>query len=410
MRTTSTFIDFTSTKAVMKCVLLLIAALNMAGCAIAPGSGPKQDSFITGSITHYEDKKEQKLNFALVDVNEKVATALKNDHIHEQKLALPVGKPNHSQKLQPGDLVSLTIFESDKGGLFVNDGTNLPQGNKVIFPDQRVNEAGYLKIPFAGNVKATGREPTSIAAEIEEKLKDRAIEPQVVLALEKPVGRTVSVGGHVRVPNQFSIPVGGLRLLDALALAKGSVEEHHELMVSVHRKGKKTSARLAAIVDDPKQNIYLQNGDNVVVEIKKRFFKILGSINNQSRRPFTSDDMSIQDGIASAYGLDDDRAQAKMVMLYRPTSRKILERIGVDLSAYGEDENTIPAVYKFDLQDPSGFFLAGEVPMHENDLIYVATSPVHDIVKLNRLLQIPGTFHNNNMNAITNTDAALNVF
>ena len=393
----------------VKFAYMAMIALMLAGCSIAPGSGPKHSSFTTGSITHYEADSANEVDFALVDVDTKVAKILKNDAPIKVTLDLPEGQRGFSQKLRVGDLISLSILESEKGGLFVNDGANLPHGNKIVFPNQRVNDNGYIKIPFAGEIKAAGLEASTLAKKIEEKLQNRAIEPQAIVAVEERSGRMVSVGGHVRVPGQFEIPLEGLRLLDALALAKGSVEQHHELMVTIQRKGRKSTARLTTIIDDPKQNIYLKDGDNVIVEIKKRFFSVLGSITTQSRRFFTSDEMTIQDGIASAYGLDDNRAHAKMVMLYRPTKREILDKIGVDLSKYDEDETIIPVIYKFDLQNPSGLFLAGAVPMQENDLIYIATSPVHDIVKLNRLLQIPGTLQNNNANAITNTDAATNV-
>ncbi|WP_246791535.1 polysaccharide biosynthesis/export family protein [Bradyrhizobium commune] len=60
-------------------------------------------------------------------------------------------------------MVAVTIFESTAGGLFIPAEAGTRSGNFVSLPNQNVDSAGNISVPYAGAVKAAGRTPSRAA-------------------------------------------------------------------------------------------------------------------------------------------------------------------------------------------------------------------------------------------------------
>ena len=391
-------------------ILTSCAAIALlAGCSIVPGAGPQAGSFKSQAAA-YHNVQEQKLDYILVDVDANIAAHLKFAPKPVQRFSFETAPQKYSQKLVVGDKVKITIFESSQGGLFVNDESNLPGGNQITIPTQIVDDNGNIKVPFVGLIKASGRLPNMIASSIEEKLKNRAIEPQVIVNLEEGVGRNISVTGNVRIPGQFKLPQNGMKILDAISLAKGMEHTAADMLVTLHRKGVKQSVGLQHIIDNPKNNINLQPNDQISVDVRKRYFSIMGATNIPSRNSFEGGEMTVQEGLSHAHGVIDAQGDAANVVLYRVEKRDLLVKMGVDLSKWTYSGDLVPAIYRFNMKNPSGFFLAGEVPLQHKDLIYVANSPVSDFQKLNQILRLPAVTQSVGATAVTDTSTASGVF
>jgi polysaccharide export outer membrane protein len=69
-----------------------------------------------------------------------------------------------------GDVVSVTIFEAEPGGLFVRASPGRP-GNFVTLPDQVVDTNGNITVPYAGTIRALGRTPAEVQEAINEALR-----------------------------------------------------------------------------------------------------------------------------------------------------------------------------------------------------------------------------------------------
>ena len=82
-----------------------------------------------------------------------------------------------------GDIISVTIFEAAAGGLFIPAEASVRPGNFVTLPNQPVDTKGFISIPYAGLVPAAGKTPAQVEKEIVDRIKNRAIEPQAVVAL-----------------------------------------------------------------------------------------------------------------------------------------------------------------------------------------------------------------------------------
>jgi hypothetical protein len=70
-----------------------------------------------------------------------------------------------------GDVVSVTIFEAEPGGLFIPSEPGARPGNFVTLPDQMVDSNGNITVPYAGTIRAVGRTPSEVQQAITEALK-----------------------------------------------------------------------------------------------------------------------------------------------------------------------------------------------------------------------------------------------
>ena len=77
-------------------------------------------------------------------------------------------------------------------------------------------------MPFAGRIAVAGRTPLQVQEEIQQRLADKAIEPQAIVTVSKNVTDTVTVQGEVVGGARVPLSVGGDRLLDLIAVAGGA--------------------------------------------------------------------------------------------------------------------------------------------------------------------------------------------
>jgi len=69
-----------------------------------------------------------------------------------------------------GDVVSVTMFEAEPGGLFVPNELGARPGNFVTLPNQTVDTNGNITVPYAGTIRALGRTPAEVREAINEAL------------------------------------------------------------------------------------------------------------------------------------------------------------------------------------------------------------------------------------------------
>ena len=112
-------------------------------------------------------------------------------------------RPAPEIKFGIGDIVSVTIFEAAAGGLFIPSEAGVRPGNFVTMPNQPVDSMGNISVPYAGAVRALDRTPAEVQHSIVNALRNRAIEPQVVVALVDQRTSLISVLGDVNTPARF---------------------------------------------------------------------------------------------------------------------------------------------------------------------------------------------------------------
>jgi polysaccharide export outer membrane protein len=317
------------------------------------------------------------LPYALIDVNPNIIRVL-GQYTPRLSSAFADRAPPKAFHFGVGDIVSLTIFESAPGGLFTSQ-SGISAGNFVTIPNQSVDENGKIAVPYAGEVQARGRTPAEIQADIVQKLKSRALEPQVVVALAQQNTSLVSVLGDVRTAGRFPASPSGERILDDIARAGGPVNQGYDLWVSLERKGHRATVPFGALLYEPANNIYVQPNDVIFVYNQPQTFVGFGAAGNQGQFKFDAWRLSLAEAVGKQGGLNDTLADPSMVFLYRGETREVAAQLGVDCSKY--EGPIIPIIYHVNFRDPSGYFLAQNFEMRNKDVIYTSNATTVETTK-----------------------------
>jgi polysaccharide export outer membrane protein len=370
----------------------------LVGCGNLPSGGPSSSSFSEAQTqytapTSGPEAAEAALPFALVNADRKIVTTLVGlEDINYFKGAFTDRSPPAEALLGVGDVVRITIFEAGPGGLFVQSGGTGNGGNFVTLPDQEVDQSGRISVPYAGKdnnsgfIKAKGRRLVDVQHDIQQRLMNKAIEPQVIVTMVKRTSNLFSVMGDVNSPGRFTLDQGGIRMLDALSMAGGPRNNDYNTLITLQRGDHSATARLSTVLTQTENNIFIQPGDLIAVKKDERHYNVLGAAQNNSRIAFEAESVTLADAIAKAGGLNADVAQPAMVVVFRREEYKTLADMGVELTGH-PDNDLVPAVYRFDLTQPTGMFLAQKMPLRNNDVVYVSPHPFADVSKLVGILR-----------------------
>jgi polysaccharide export outer membrane protein len=277
-----------------------------------------------------------------------------------------------------GDIVSVTIFEAAAGGLFTSE-QGVRAGNFVTIPNQAVDEKGNITVPYAGTIRAKGRTPSEIQSEIVHRLKARALEPQVVVALAVQNTSLISVLGDVRAAGRFPASPSGERILDDIARAGGPATQGYDVWVSLERMGHRASVPFGALMYEPSNNIYVLPNDVIYVFSQPQTFVSFGAAGNQGQFKFDAWRISLAEAVAKQGGLNDGLADPASVFVYRGETREVAREIGVDVNQF--QGPIIPVIYVVNLRDPSGYFLAQTFEMRNKDVIYTSNAAAVETTK-----------------------------
>lgn len=368
----------------------LIPAIGfmLAGCSsYIPTSGPKRQTVVNDATIYLKNGSRQaQLGYALIAVNASVVSHLHSRDREPAFAASFLNMPAAAPTIGPGDTLSIEIFEAHAGGLFIPQDAASRPGNFVQLQPQQVNAAGNISVPYAGTLMAAGRTPQELGAAIRGRLASRALDPQVLVAVTQHNSNDVSVLGDVNSAARFQIQPGGERLLSALARAGGPKSPDYETMVKVQRGGRAETALLSEIARNPRQDIEVQPGDVIYVSRQPRYFSAVGATGqtttlSQLDRRFAFQDynLTLNDALARAGGLQDDRANARGVFLFRDEQSATLRGIGLNVPpSLGR---VVPTIYMVDLSEPAGLFYCKQIWMRNDDTIYVSNAPATDIRK-----------------------------
>jgi polysaccharide biosynthesis/export protein len=192
----------------------------VSGCSLLPGPGPSSDDIGAGAVTGI--KSNAPLSYALVDVTSETIGFLSQPNVVSFKGAFPDKRPKPTQVVGVGDVLNVSIFEAAPGGLFTPATTaGARPGNFVDLPPQAVDQKGSIYVPYAGEIPAAGREVPEIQQAVIARLRNRAIEPQVVISLNQQHSSVVSVLGDVNTPGVLALNSVGERMLALIARAGG---------------------------------------------------------------------------------------------------------------------------------------------------------------------------------------------
>jgi polysaccharide export outer membrane protein len=322
------------------------------------------------------------LPFAVVKLNAEIVHLLEKYEPNGLPGILADSHPPSTIKFGIGDIISVTIFEASAGGLYVPLEAGVRPGNYVNLPDQAVDNDGNITVPYAGRIRAAGRTNVEIQDDILQRIKKRAIDPQVIVTASQQRSSLVSVFGEVRTPVRFPMPLAGAqdRITDAITRAGGLSGAGWETWVVLERDGKRTTVPFGNLVYWPSGNIFVQPGDRIYLYREPLKFTAFGATGQQGEFNFDAWRINLTQAVAKAGGLLDLQADPGAVFLYRREPREVAQQLGVDCSRF--DGDSVPIVFNVSFQDPAGYFVATKMQMRPFDVIYAANAPQVDITKV----------------------------
>jgi len=373
-------------------IFLSTAVAFLAACAATPTDGPRSNTFagaaqerVTGGKVNGTPKK---MPFVLVDIDAHTVDVLERNY--EQDFFKGEFTDRRSAadiRIGFGDVIRITIFEAGSGGLFVPTNGTLSGGNFVTIPDQEVDRTGTISVPYAaknndgGVIKVYGRRPSEVQADIEQRLSNRALEPQVVVTVVGRESNLFSVLGDVASPGRFNVSQNGIRILDAVSYAGGPTVAAHDALITLQRGTNTATARMTTLINEPKNNIFIRPNDVVSVKAETRYYNIYGAVAATERVAFDSPELTLADAIAKAGGLDNERANPHSIVLYRREDAMTMKELGATLDGFSH-YRAVPTVYRLDLTQPTGFFLAQNMKLKDGDMIYASNHGLNDISKV----------------------------
>lgn len=195
-----------------------------------------------------------------------------------------------SYRLGEGDRLELSVFGQD----------DLKQTLEV-------RSDGTVQFPLIGVMPVAGRTLFSVRAELETRLKEFLVGPQVSLDIKEYQSQPVNVVGEVEKPGTYYLK-GPTTLMDIMAQSGWMTREAgNEIIITRHESGTDGETRQINISKDDlltggsKFNPRLQAGDVITVG-PKQFFYIRGEVTKPGQYPLV-DRPTLMKAVSIAEGL-----------------------------------------------------------------------------------------------------------
>jgi polysaccharide export outer membrane protein len=363
-------------RTVASATMLVVLAAVGGGCSIMPTTGPEVGEVRRGG---YPDPRDpERLPYAFMRMTPEVVDILAT-WAPTIAHAFADRRPAKEITFGIGDTISVTIFEAAAGGLFIPIEAGVRPGNFVTLPNQNVDTSGNISVPYAGLVRALGKTPSQVETTIVDRIKNRAIEPQAVVALVNQNTSLISVLGEVNTPGRFPAATEGEHLLDTIAKAGGPKFAGNESWVMLEREGRRATVPFGALVYEPANNIWSHPYDTIYLYREPQTFLAFGAEGQQGQFNFDAWRISLAEAVGKAGGLNDGLAEPAGVFIYRGETREVAQRMGIDCSRFPGP--IIPVIYNVNLRNPDGYFLATKFQLRNKDVLYVSNATSVEIAK-----------------------------
>jgi polysaccharide biosynthesis/export protein len=343
-------------KAWVRKAALFTMVLTISACGL-PRAGPKKNEIYAGSV-------QRKGNAYIVSVNDRVVQATKQ--------APAVGFDAEFQRagrigadtIRPGDTLALTIYENVEEGLLG------VAGAPSTLTELQVDQAGFIFVPYAGRIKASGNTPEALRGVITRKLDSQTPDPQVIVRRLPGDGSTISIVGST-TQGVYPIEASTATLSSMIAKAGGVSTDPENTRVTVIRGKHKGTVWLEDLYASNKQDIALRPGDRILVKEDKRRFTALGATGAQSLVEFPAPKISAIEAIAYMGGLNSNLADPTGIFIFRDETAEYANRV------LARDDFVTPKrfAYVLNLTDPTGIFLGRDFQIRDGDTIYVTEAP-----------------------------------
>lgn len=345
-------------------VAICVSASILAGCGL-PRTGPTKGEIFDGSV-------QKQGNAFVVTVDDSVTRA----SAFTPALGFSSGLINAgvlgSDTVRPGDVLGLEIYENVDDGLITSDGA------PAVLDEIQVDGDGFIFVPYAGRIKASGNTPEAIRRLITEKLEAQTPDPQVVVQRLAGDGATVSLIGGVGAQGVYPIERPTRTLTAMLAEAGGITLPPEITQITLLRGGHSGTVWLQDLYDNPRLDIALRGGDRILVEQDERFFTSLGATGTQVKVPFDTRTVSAVEALATVGGLNPALGDPTGIFVFRDEPAHVANKV------LGRNDLTGSQrfVYVLDLTQANGVFLARDFDIRDKDTVFVTEAPYSQFTRI----------------------------
>jgi polysaccharide biosynthesis/export protein len=361
--------------------IYLLAAAALSGCTALPSAGPTASAIEAGASVPQADGALL-ARYEIIDVTPAVVEALRGRPLDSLLASFGDHRPSAEPVIGVGDMVAVSIWEAGSGGLFSGPlvADRFSAGSKsALIPEQPVGRDGAISVPYAGRIPVAGRRPQDVQALIENELAGKAIQPQVLVSVTKPISQTVTITGESVGGARVPLTGHGDRLLDVLASSGGLRSNVSETFVRLSRGPVTATVPLTTVVSNPKENIFLRPGDVLTLVRDPQTFLAVGALGNATELPFGADGITLAQALAKARGLADFAADPAGTFIFRFEPAAIVRRLAPGSKLTGTP--LVPVVYRINMRDPGSLFTAQAFRMRNRDLVYVSNAPFTEVQK-----------------------------
>jgi polysaccharide biosynthesis/export protein len=362
--------------------ILAVGALGLfaltAGCAMLPASGPSAMDVASEAASPTPEG-----GYVLFDIDERIVSISAAQPRESFRGVFHDVGPAPDLRIGVSDSVVVTIWEAGAGGLFsasANERSISAGSRTATIPEQVVARDGTIEVPYAGRLRVAGLRPGDVEQLVVRALQGKAIEPQAVVTISKNLSNTVTLGGEVVTGARVPLSTRGDRLLDVIAGAGGIRISAHEAFIRLTRRKHTVSVAYNTLLNHPEENIYVLPGDVVTVVRDPQTFTAFGATGRSEKIAFDTTGITLEETIAKAGGLNDNKADPSGVFLLRFEPVPLVAQF-VPGYALPPGGNLVPVVYRLNLRDAHSFFLARSFAVKDKDILYIANSSSDQVQK-----------------------------
>jgi polysaccharide export outer membrane protein len=178
-------------------------------------------------------------------------------------------------------------------------------------------------------------------------------------------------------------------IMEVIAKAGGPSAQPYESYVTLTRQGKTGTVLLKTLLQNPRENVYLQPGDQIFVTREPRTFTVLGSVKSNSRIEFGANDLNLLEAVALAGGGSAETSDMKGYFVFRYEEPDIvMDLLGAQrfnqLVSKGMRPDKLgryPIVYRFDMTRAGSMLTGQNFDIKARDVIYASRHPSVDFTR-----------------------------
>jgi len=353
-------------------VPILLAATLLAGCASLPVSGPTAHEIRTEAAA-----PSTPYPFRLLEVDTPTSVPPAPAIPRSTLSTMP---PQPTDLLGPGDVLNITVYEAGVS-LFgtalhataAADGAAMDASSSAEkLPPVRVDDYGYIKVPFVGRLRAADHTAEELQAMIQNGLHGMSQDPQVLVSVTQSITNSIMLAGEVAKPGRLVLATNRESLIDSIALAGGYRGDAKDAVARVQRDGQSFEIRLSDLLDMPQQDITVAPGDRITLVSRPQTFSILGAGNRTEEVTFPRSRLTLAEAVAVAGGANPNAGDAAAIFVFRYVRQP--------------DGTDQPTVYHVNMMRAGAYLLSQRFLMRDRDVLYIGNARANQLTKSVQLL------------------------